>query len=305
MVLPQGCYIGQETLSKLNNVDGVKQQLWGLQLSQRAPPGAAIAAAGSGGAERVGVVTSVVNLLDSGHFGLGYIRCKSKGAQVDLNGEEGWLGSWGWRGWRGWRGCMPSVLACGVPRYTRQPRPPHRRKRPGACFALCPLLFSPAAVLARPPRPCTPPAGATVEVAGAPARVVPIPFATRSFAAGAEPVAAEASSSLKERAEQARCAGRGAPSTPALCGRAPREAAGRRAVRMHGQGAARLSAGAAPDPLSPCALPFVALNSPVHPTARRQEKEAAKAAAAAAKEQRLKAMQERLAAWQEQQKQEQ
>lgn len=84
---PQGCYIGQETLSKLSNTDGVKQQLWGLQLSQRAAPGAQITRQGTG--ERAGVLTSVVNLLDSGHFGLGYIKCKSKGAQVDLNGAEG------------------------------------------------------------------------------------------------------------------------------------------------------------------------------------------------------------------------
>lgn len=62
----------------------MKQQLWGLQLAGRAPPGAAITAPGGG--ERVGRLTSVVNLLESGHFGLGYIRCKSKGAQVDLNG---------------------------------------------------------------------------------------------------------------------------------------------------------------------------------------------------------------------------
>lgn len=29
----QGCYIGQETLSKLINLDAVKQQLWGLDVS--------------------------------------------------------------------------------------------------------------------------------------------------------------------------------------------------------------------------------------------------------------------------------
>lgn len=28
----QGCFIGQETLSKLSHQDGVKQQLWGLDL---------------------------------------------------------------------------------------------------------------------------------------------------------------------------------------------------------------------------------------------------------------------------------
>ncbi|KAI8474828.1 MAG: hypothetical protein J3K34DRAFT_517910 [Monoraphidium minutum] len=127
----KGCYIGQETISKLNNLDGVKQQLWGLQLSARAAPGDEVRAAGGGA--RVGAVTSVVNLLDSGHFGLAYLRCKSKGAQVDLSGT-------------------------------------------------------------------------TVEVGGAPARVVPIPFATRSFAAAGQADAGveQVSASLQERAEQAR-----------------------------------------------------------------------------------------------------
>ena len=35
----QGCFIGAETLSKLSNLDAVKQQLWGLQLSSAAAPG--------------------------------------------------------------------------------------------------------------------------------------------------------------------------------------------------------------------------------------------------------------------------
>lgn len=35
----QGCYIGQETLSKLSNLDAVKQQLWGLDLSAPASVG--------------------------------------------------------------------------------------------------------------------------------------------------------------------------------------------------------------------------------------------------------------------------
>lgn len=66
------------------------------------------------------------------------------------------------------------------------------------------------------PSPCLR-AGATVDVDGAPARVVPVPFATRSFAEGAKPpaaaaaaatgdqaAAAAAAASLQERAEQAR-----------------------------------------------------------------------------------------------------
>ena len=35
----QGCFIGAETLSKLTNLDAVKQQLWCLQLTSAAAPG--------------------------------------------------------------------------------------------------------------------------------------------------------------------------------------------------------------------------------------------------------------------------
>ena len=35
----QGCYVGAETLSKLSNLDAVKQQLWGLQLTSEAASG--------------------------------------------------------------------------------------------------------------------------------------------------------------------------------------------------------------------------------------------------------------------------
>ena len=37
-----GCYMGQETIARLITYDGVKQQLWGLQLSQQAEAGAVI-----------------------------------------------------------------------------------------------------------------------------------------------------------------------------------------------------------------------------------------------------------------------
>ncbi len=35
----QGCFIGAETLSKLTNLDAVKQQLWGLRVTAPAAPG--------------------------------------------------------------------------------------------------------------------------------------------------------------------------------------------------------------------------------------------------------------------------
>jgi hypothetical protein len=73
---------------QLSNTNGVKQQLWGLQLSCRAPPGAVITAApaadssSSSGGEVLGKLTSYANLEKSGHFGLGYIRCRKGGVQV-------------------------------------------------------------------------------------------------------------------------------------------------------------------------------------------------------------------------------
>lgn len=79
----KGCYLGQETLSKLVNLDGVKQQLWGLQLSAPAKAGAEISSEGG----KVGSVTSVADLGEHGYFGLGYLKSKSRGAQVQLEGE--------------------------------------------------------------------------------------------------------------------------------------------------------------------------------------------------------------------------
>lgn len=38
--LSKGCYMGQETLAKVHTKDAVKQQLWGLRLSQPGQLGA-------------------------------------------------------------------------------------------------------------------------------------------------------------------------------------------------------------------------------------------------------------------------
>ncbi|MFQ4137918.1 YgfZ/GcvT domain-containing protein [Nodosilinea sp. PGN35] len=71
----KGCYIGQETIARLNTYQGVKQQLWGIQLSGPIEPGAAIFVEN----EKIGVLTSVVETA-SGPRGLGYIRTKAGGA---------------------------------------------------------------------------------------------------------------------------------------------------------------------------------------------------------------------------------
>ena len=42
--LSKGCYVGQETLAKVQNLDAVKQQLWGLRLSCEATADAPVVA---------------------------------------------------------------------------------------------------------------------------------------------------------------------------------------------------------------------------------------------------------------------
>lgn len=72
-------------LPQVTNTNGLKQQLWGLQLSCRATPGAVITAVPAAEGEKpdiLGKITSYVNLEKSGHFGLGYLRCRKGGAQV-------------------------------------------------------------------------------------------------------------------------------------------------------------------------------------------------------------------------------
>lgn len=65
--LDKGCYIGQETLARLQTYDGVKQQLWGVQLSDRVELGTLLSVEGN----RAGLVTSMdADTL----FALAYVR---------------------------------------------------------------------------------------------------------------------------------------------------------------------------------------------------------------------------------------
>ncbi|TVQ48674.1 MAG: folate-binding protein [Gloeocapsa sp. DLM2.Bin57] len=79
----KGCYIGQETIARLNTYQGVKQRLWGIRLTTSVTPGTVITVAG----EKVGTITSCTD-----NFALGYIRTKAggEGLQVqvgDISGE--------------------------------------------------------------------------------------------------------------------------------------------------------------------------------------------------------------------------
>ncbi|GFE69431.1 folate-binding protein YgfZ [Chroococcus sp. FPU101] len=75
----KGCYIGQETIARLNTYKGVKQRLWGLKLNQSVEPLTPI----SLDDEKIGVLTSCLE-TDEGAIGLGYIRTKAGGAGMTV-----------------------------------------------------------------------------------------------------------------------------------------------------------------------------------------------------------------------------
>jgi tRNA-modifying protein YgfZ len=83
----KGCYIGQETIARLNTYKGVKQYLWGIKLVGSVAVGTPITIDG----EKVGVLTSCSEI--SGEIlGLGYVRSKAGGVGLlvtvgDVDGE--------------------------------------------------------------------------------------------------------------------------------------------------------------------------------------------------------------------------
>ncbi|URR36696.1 folate-binding protein [Thermosynechococcus sp. HN-54] len=80
----KGCYIGQETIARLNTYQGVKQHLWGLELSAAVTPPTPLFLDG----EKVGLLTSCTP-LNRGAFGLGYVRTKVGGTGLTLHTPEG------------------------------------------------------------------------------------------------------------------------------------------------------------------------------------------------------------------------
>jgi tRNA-modifying protein YgfZ len=84
----KGCYIGQETIARLDTYKGVKQQIWGIQLDAVAATGTVITV----NDEKVGILTSLTETAQ-GVFGLGYIRTKAGGAglKVQVGTSQGEL----------------------------------------------------------------------------------------------------------------------------------------------------------------------------------------------------------------------
>jgi folate-binding protein YgfZ len=70
----KGCYIGQETIARLNTYKGVKQRLWGVRLNALVDPGTPVMLDGS----KIGILTSIADTAD-GILGLAYIRTKAGG----------------------------------------------------------------------------------------------------------------------------------------------------------------------------------------------------------------------------------
>jgi tRNA-modifying protein YgfZ len=75
----KGCYIGQETIARLNTYKGVKQYLWGVKLAGSVPVGTTITVDG----EKVGVLTSCIETTGDVR-GLGYIRSKAGGVGLQV-----------------------------------------------------------------------------------------------------------------------------------------------------------------------------------------------------------------------------
>jgi tRNA-modifying protein YgfZ len=75
----KGCYIGQETIARLNTYKGVKQYLWGVKLAGSVAVGTVITVDG----EKVGVLTSCSD-VDGEILGLGYVRSKAGGVGLQV-----------------------------------------------------------------------------------------------------------------------------------------------------------------------------------------------------------------------------
>jgi tRNA-modifying protein YgfZ len=75
----KGCYIGQETIARLNTYKGVKQYLWGIKLAAAVSTGTVITING----EKVGILTSCGE-IDGKIQGLGYIRSKAGGVGLQV-----------------------------------------------------------------------------------------------------------------------------------------------------------------------------------------------------------------------------
>lgn len=79
----KGCYIGQETIARLNTYNGVKQKLWGIKLANPVDPGTPVTLED----KKVGILTSYTE-TDQEKIGLAYVKTKAGGAGTQVNVGE-------------------------------------------------------------------------------------------------------------------------------------------------------------------------------------------------------------------------
>lgn len=79
----KGCYIGQETIARLNTYQGVKQRLWGVELNTFVESGEDVLVEG----KKVGKITSSTT-TQQGAFSLAYIRTKAGGIGLEVKVGE-------------------------------------------------------------------------------------------------------------------------------------------------------------------------------------------------------------------------
>jgi tRNA-modifying protein YgfZ len=79
----KGCYIGQETIARLDSRNAVKQQLWGFQLDQSVEVGTPVMLDET----KVGQVTSIIP-SDAGFIGLAYVKTKAGGVGLAVTIDD-------------------------------------------------------------------------------------------------------------------------------------------------------------------------------------------------------------------------
>lgn len=80
----KGCYIGQETIARLDSRDAVKMKLWGVKLDGPVDLGSTVFA----GDDKAGTITSVYTNDDGSAIGLVYVRAKAGGEGLAVTIES-------------------------------------------------------------------------------------------------------------------------------------------------------------------------------------------------------------------------
>lgn len=83
----KGCYIGQETIARLNTYKGVKKRLWGIELDALVEAGTPLTGEDTNEDAKIGQITSVTQ-SEAGTFGLAYVRTKAGGEGLSVKAGD-------------------------------------------------------------------------------------------------------------------------------------------------------------------------------------------------------------------------